>query len=99
MRRFLLASAVALSMLALTTYAQYQAARDMWLEPNSGVVLSEFNAFDDTQGTLGVLNATGEMKTDGHPFFTPLGTNGRACVSCHQPAWSMSVSISALTDR
>ena len=32
------------------------------------------------------------IDTQGHPFFTPLGSNGRACVTCHQPAHAMSVS-------
>jgi hypothetical protein len=27
-----------------------------------------------------------------HPFFMPLGENGRACVTCHQPAYGMSFS-------
>jgi hypothetical protein len=30
-----------------------------------------------------------------HPFFTALGTNGRACVTCHQPAYGMSFTAEA----
>jgi hypothetical protein len=86
--------------IALSLSAQYQSSLNVsWLEPGSGVVLPEFSAFDDSQGTLGVLNASGELKTDGHPFFTALGTNGRACISCHQPSWGMSLSVTALMDR
>jgi hypothetical protein len=86
--------------LALTLSAQYQQSnKDTWFEPGSGEVLPEFDAFDDPNGTLGVLNASGSLKTDGHPFFTPLGTNGRACITCHQPTWGMSVSASGLADR
>jgi len=95
MRRTLLAFGI-----ALTLSAQYQnSLSPVWLEPNGGEVLPEFDAVDSSSGTLGVLNAAGGIKTDGHPFFTPLGTNGRACVSCHQPAWGMSVSASGLADR
>jgi hypothetical protein len=34
----------------------------------------------------------------GHPFFTPLGKNGRACVTCHQPAYGMTFSAEAARD-
>jgi hypothetical protein len=61
--------------------------------------LPEFDAFDSTDGTLGVLNASGPVNTEGHPFFTALGTNGRACVNCHQPTYGMSVSTSGLLER
>ncbi len=71
----------------------------MWVEEKSGEKLLEFDSYDNVYGKLGVLNTSGEINTDGHPFFTPLGTNGRACVNCHQPAWGMSVSAEALMDR
>ncbi len=86
--------------IALTLSAQYQNPLTVtWLQPGGGEVLPEFDAFDSSSGTLGVLNASGSLKTDGHPFFTALGTNGRACVTCHQPTWGMSVSASGLADR
>jgi hypothetical protein len=95
MRKTLLAFGI-----AITLSAQYQSPLTVtWLEPGSGAVLPEFDAFDSSSGTLGVLNASGSLKTDGHPFFTALGTNGRACVSCHQPTWGMTVSVSGLADR
>ncbi len=86
--------------LALTLSAQYQSSFKLtWIEPNSGQVLPEFDAFDSVEGTVGVLNASGPVNTEGHPFFTPLGTNGRACVNCHQPTWAMSVSATGLQER
>jgi hypothetical protein len=100
MRRTLPVIGIAALAVAVTLSAQYSSnANVVWLEPNGGEALPEFTSFDDTAGTLGVLNSTGDVKTDGHPFFTALGTNGRACVSCHQPSWGMSLSVSALTDR
>ena len=85
---------------AMVLSAQYQAGlKATWFEAGSGETLPEFDAFDSTMGTLGILNATGEFKTDGHPFFTALGTNKRACVNCHQPAWGMSVSSTGLLER
>lgn len=79
--------------------AQYGPGKNPWLEQSSKEELPEFEAFDNINGKLGILNASGTVKTEGHPFFTPLGTNGRACINCHQPAWGMSVSASGLADR
>lgn len=86
--------------LGVTLSAQYTGSlRDVWIEPGNNAVLPEFDAFDSVDGKVGVLNASGEFNTEGHPFFRALGTNGRACVSCHQPAWGMSVSAAGLTER
>ena len=86
--------------IALTLSAQYQDTfKITWIEPGSGATLPASDAFDSTDGTLGVLNASGPVNTEGHPFFTPLGTNGRACVNCHQPTYGMSVSTAGLLRR
>src|SRR5215831_18813570 len=34
-----------------------------------------------------------------NPFFLDLGTNGRRCVTCHQPANNMTVSAASVADR
>ncbi len=86
--------------IVLTLSAQYQDRfKITWIEPGSGATLPEFDAFDSNDGTLGVLNASGPVNTEGHPFFTALGTNGRACVNCHQPTYGMSVSTTGLIER
>jgi len=51
--------------------------------------------FTTPTGKVGVLLASGPVEMQAHPFFTPLGTNGRACVTCHQPAYGMSFSADA----
>lgn len=85
---------------ALTLSAQYQSTlKTTWIEPGSGVILPEFDTYDSVDGTLGVLNASGQVNTDQHAFFTPLGTNGRACVNCHQPIYGMSVSAVSMQRR
>src|SRR5580698_3994513 len=102
MRRLFLITGILLGIfgIALTLSAQYQAGtKNTWVEPGSNVVLPEFDAFDSFEGTLGVLNASGQVNTEGHPFFVALGTNGRACVNCHQPTWGMSVSAASLMNR
>jgi hypothetical protein len=41
--------------------------------------------FPDTSGAVLTLSTTGAI--DGsNPFFQSLGTNGRACITCHQPS-------------
>ena len=55
--------------------------------------------YQDPTGALGIINVDGPIQTQGHPFFTPMGTNGRACVTCHQPANSMSISVATLQRR
>ncbi len=35
----------------------------------------------------------------GNPFFEPLGSNGRACVTCHQPASGMGLSVETIRRR
>jgi hypothetical protein len=49
--------------------------------------------FKDSQGEFATFNEAGELDLH-NPFFQPLGTNGRACVTCHQPrdAWSLTPS-------
>src|ERR1051325_5986719 len=85
---------------ALTLRAQYQDRfKITWIEPGSKATLPESDSFDSNEGTLGVLNALGPVNTEGHPFFTPLGTNGRACVNCHQPTYAMSISAASMEER
>src|SRR5678815_5781726 len=45
-----------------------------------------------------LLLSGGPIDMKGHPFFTPLGKNGRACVTCHQPAYGMSFSAETARD-
>jgi hypothetical protein len=46
--------------------------------------------FDDSAGVFRTIDLNGELDLD-NPFFQDLGTNGRRCVSCHQPdsAWTI----------
>src|SRR5579864_2902249 len=56
-------------------------------------------SYEDSNGSVGVIVSGGPVEMKGHPFFTPLGTNGRACVTCHQPSNGMSVSAASLRQR
>jgi hypothetical protein len=70
-----------------------------WIEPGSGVSLPREAAYANPLGRLGVVNLEGPIDTRGHPFFEAIGANGRACVTCHQPANAMSVSVEAIRGR
>ena len=50
-------------------------------------------------GEVGIYNAAGRVDTKGHPFFEAIGTNGRACVTCHQPSDGMSLSLKSIRER
>jgi hypothetical protein len=69
-----------------------------WWAPGSDQPLPAYVEYPNRYGRLGIVNADGAVTTDGHPFFEPLGTNGRACVSCHQPADGMSLSVTSIND-
>ena len=70
-----------------------------WWAPGEGREFPEFVEYADPQGAVGLFNQDGAFKTAGHPFFEPLGRNGRACVSCHQPADGMALSLRSIEQR
>ncbi|HTP33055.1 MAG TPA: hypothetical protein VMJ75_12835 [Candidatus Acidoferrales bacterium] len=70
-----------------------------WWEPGQGGYLSWDESFDNADGQVTIANRNGSVQTKDHPFFEPLGTNGRACVTCHQPANAMSVAAATLRER
>ena len=47
--------------------------------------------FVDPTGLVQTFSTTGPVD-EGNPFFQSLGTNGRACITCHQPStgWTLS---------
>ena len=70
-----------------------------WWPPGDGRTLPAFIEYGNQHGRLGLVNADGSVDTEGHPFFEALGTNGRACVTCHQPADGMSISLATIRER
>jgi hypothetical protein len=70
-----------------------------WWAEGQATPLPEFATYDNDLGQLGVLHASGPIVTAGHPFFEPIGTNGRACVTCHQPADAMALSLRSIRER
>lgn len=82
----------------VTTGAQYTAT-DQWIAPGQGGELAAQQEFENAAGKLGLINANGALNMKGHPFFEPIGKNGRACVTCHQPADAMSISAATVQQR
>lgn len=70
-----------------------------WWTPGNGRPLEALATYGNAHGSVGVLNAGGPVVTAGHPFFEPIGGNGRACVTCHQPANAMSLSVEMIRKR
>lgn len=70
-----------------------------WWSPGEGTPLPPYIPYPNSWGMLGILNVSGAVETKGHPFFEPIGENGRACVSCHQPANAMSLSVETIQQR
>jgi hypothetical protein len=71
----------------------------LWWDAGRGIALPPSKDYDDPFGQLRLVNKSGEVETKGHAFFTSLGNNGRACVTCHQPSNGMSLSLDLVRDR
>src|SRR5580704_18228413 len=91
----ILASVASLSAQSVHSYGPDH----IWWDAGQGGILPWEESYDNPIGEVSVVNTTSAIKTDGHPFFTSLGTNGRACVTCHQPSNAMSVSAEAVRGR
>ena len=78
---------------AVLTRAQQPSGN--WVAAGAGGTLAAQTEYATATGRVGVLLASGPVDMKDHPFFTPLGSNGRACITCHQPAYGMSFSADA----
>ena len=73
-------AALALASCAVAAGAVLLGGHVTALEDDSGVMTAE-----NTSGQMRSLSTRGVFDLD-NPFFQDLGTNGRRCVTCHQPA-------------
>jgi hypothetical protein len=81
-----------------TMETRYEVTRPWW-DLGRGFPIPPSKDYDDATGQLRLLNRSGEVQTKDHPFFIPLGSNGRACVTCHQPTSAMSLSVDLIRTR
>jgi hypothetical protein len=82
---------------ALSQSADY--AVSQWWAPGEEHVIGDMLEFPNAEGRLRLINTGKQIDTAGHPFFEPLGKNGRACVTCHQPSDAMSLSVPTIRAR
>ena len=96
---FLLQAQTRLGYGSSSMYGAGDASSRAWWAPGEPLTLVARWNYDDPDGTVGILNANGAFKVKDHPFFEPIGSNGRACVTCHQPADAMSLSTASIRER
>ena len=85
--------------IAMSLAVSAQTGSGSWWAPGQGTPIAEFATYGNDRGVVGVLNTSGRVDTKGHPFFEPIGSNGRACVTCHQPADGMALSVRTVRER
>ena len=49
------------------------------------------DSFTNANGAARTVTVNGAAIDENNPFFRSLGTNGRACVNCHQPSAAMTI--------
>jgi hypothetical protein len=96
---FVLVAAAVSSVVLRGLVAAEPASPAVWWAPGQGTPLPAYATYANDRGEVGLLNVSGPIETKGHPFFEPIGTNGRACVSCHQPSDGMSLSVRSIGER
>lgn len=62
-------------------------------------VIPKFELDADPRGTIGTFQPGVATITSNNAFFQNLGTNGRTCLTCHQPATGWSVSAANVRAR
>src|SRR5215471_2550501 len=63
-----------------------------------GPTLPRVLEFDDESGRQATYDVNGRIDLT-NPFFQSLGTNGRACITCHQPSDGWTVTPAHLRER
>jgi len=61
-------------------------------------VIDEMSFSAGPGGSTGEFQPGGATKTADNAFFQSLGTNGRSCFTCHQPAFGMSISVAHIDE-
>jgi cytochrome c peroxidase len=64
-----------------------------------GLVIPKFQVFGDPDGAFATINVGGPTDTSTNPFFLDMGTNGRRCVTCHEPSDAFSITPPHLQQR
>jgi hypothetical protein len=78
---------------------QLNTPQSYWVEPGARAIAPAQSRYPDGAGQVEVVFAKGSIDLSGNPFFKVLGSNGRACVTCHQPANAMGLSVQMVRRR
>ncbi len=97
-RRLARAAALLVLLPVLAIGAALAAQPDLWWRPGAERTLSRESAYRGEEGDARLVHADGALRAKAHPFFIAMD-NGRACVSCHQPADGMSLSLKTINER
>jgi cytochrome c peroxidase len=62
-------------------------------------IIGQFVPSFDPTGVIETYNLDAPTVTATHPFFESLGTNGRACATCHEPRSAWGVSTASIQRR
>jgi cytochrome c peroxidase len=62
-------------------------------------IIAQFVPSFDPSGTVETYNVAAPTNTASNPFFRGLGTNGRACATCHEPRSGWGVSAASIQQR
>jgi hypothetical protein len=90
---------ICMAVVAAGTALSETAAPGPWWQAGEPRLMPAGVQYPDDAGLVKIINSRGAFETKGHPFFSPLGINGRACVTCHQPANGMGLSVEAIRKR
>src|SRR5271163_915553 len=99
MRFSLLIASLAMAAVLAAQSGRSYGPSQIWWEAGQGFNFPLQEEYDDPEGLISIFNRDGMLHTQGHAFFEALGTNGRACITCHQPSNGMSISTITLAER
>ena len=71
----------------------------IWKQGGIPAVTQQSEQFKNTHGRVGNYNAPGATITANNAFFQSLGTNGRSCVTCHNPPSGLGLSLTNIKAR
>jgi hypothetical protein len=86
-------------LVGLVVAQDYESDDGRWWAPGSDAIFPTRLDYPNDYGVGRVILDGDAVDTRGHPFFEPLGPNGRACVTCHQPSDAMSLSVDTIRQR
>ncbi len=98
LKALLLSQALLVSLMTVADTEDYSSDAQWW-SPGEERVFPQYSEYKNTSGRLGIINLNGPINTAEHPFFQALGSNGRGCVSCHQPSDAMSITPETALQR